>query len=134
MRICITAEGGGGSGQAARVYGHFGSAPCFVIYDTEARSFGVVDNSGRQHEHGQCNPLQALAQQSVDVLVTGGIGARALQMLGRQGIRAFRAAEAHTAAEAVERFQAGLLPEIAPGDACTHHDHGEAGASPLPMA
>ncbi len=54
MKICIPTETG--EGKNAQVYGHFGSAPYFTIYDTDAQSIEIVDNANSHHEHGTCNP------------------------------------------------------------------------------
>ena len=85
MKICIPTETG--DGKTAQVYGHFGSAPFFTIYDTDAKSIEVVDNANKHHEHGTCNPVAALRGRAVDVVVTGGMGARAVMMLNAQGIK-----------------------------------------------
>ena len=44
MRICIPTETD--MGQEAKVYGHFGSAPYFTIYDTEEMT---LENACHQH-------------------------------------------------------------------------------------
>ncbi len=121
MRIAIPTAATTGPGAQAPVYGHFGSAPRFVIADTEKGNFDFVENAGREHEHGQCNPFQSLQSQSIDALVTGGIGQRALMLLRQQHIKVFRAAEERTAAEALASLQAGRLREITLEDACAHH-------------
>ena len=107
MRIGIPTEATTGPGAEAPVYGHFGSAPSFVIADTERNSFEIVENAGREHEHGQCNPFQSLEAQSVDALVTGGIGQRALQLLRQRNIKVYRATVEHYAAEVVKSLQGG---------------------------
>jgi predicted Fe-Mo cluster-binding NifX family protein len=121
VRIGIPTDSRQGPGATAAVYGHFGSAPGFVIADTEKNTFEVVQNSGREHEHGHCNPFQSLEAHSVDALVTGGIGQRALQLLRQRNIKVYRAEGEGTAAEAVASLQGGRLKEIALEDACAHH-------------
>ena len=46
--------------EKAQVYGHFGSAPYFTIYDTDSKALEVVNNANSHHEHGTCNPMAAL--------------------------------------------------------------------------
>ena len=125
MRIGIpTAAKAGEAGAEAAVYGHFGSAPCFVIVDTDKGTFEIVENSGREHEHGQCNPFQSLESHAVDALVTGGIGQRALQLLRQRNIKVYRASAERNVAEAVLSLRSGKLQEISLSDACAHHgDH-----------
>jgi predicted Fe-Mo cluster-binding NifX family protein len=110
-----------GPAAEASVYGHFGSAPRFVIYDTESRIYEVAENLGKDHEHGQCNPFRSIERESIDALVTGGIGMRALELLFARNIRVFRATGERTAAEVVSSFQDGRLKEIALEEGCSHH-------------
>ena len=43
MRICIPTETK--DGKTAKVYGHFGSAPYFTVYDTDKDTVEVIDNA-----------------------------------------------------------------------------------------
>lgn len=119
MRICIPTENN--KGLQSTVYGHFGSAPYFIIYDTENKIIEVINNNNDHHEHGQCNPLAALSDKNIDMLVTGGIGSRALQRLNSVGIKAFRAINEKTVLEVISRFSQNELPEITLNEACSHH-------------
>lgn len=118
MKICIPTETG--EGKNAQVYGHFGSAPYFTIYDTEAQSIEVVDNANSHHEHGSCNPIAALQGKAVDVVVTGGMGARAVMMLNASGIRVFRAVPG-TVQNIISSFDATRLEELTAQNACASH-------------
>jgi predicted Fe-Mo cluster-binding NifX family protein len=102
------------------VYGHFGSAPCFVVYDSDSGAASVLDNAQIAHEHGHCNPIAALAGHRVDALVTGGIGGRALELLRTAGIRVYQAASAGTAAQSLKSFQEQALEEITASACCSH--------------
>ena len=68
-------------GLDSAVYDHFGSAPAFIIIDTELNQISTVDNSDANHVHGACNPVTALGGSSIDALVVGGIGAGAARDL-----------------------------------------------------
>ena len=118
MKICIPTETG--DGKTAQVYGHFGSAPFFTIYDTDAKSIEVVDNANKHHEHGTCNPVAALRGRAVDVVVTGGMGARAVMMLNAQGIKVFRAVPG-TVDAIIGNFSAQDLEELTVNNACASH-------------
>lgn len=72
MKIAIPIEDA--RGLESPVYGHFGSAPAFLVVDSESGAASVIDNQQMGHVHGQCNPIAALAGQTVDALITGGIG------------------------------------------------------------
>lgn len=126
MKIAIPIEND--LGLDSRVYGHFGSAPGFLLYDTEAKTARLLDNGHQHHAHGQCNPIATLAGQTVEAVVTGGIGGRALQLLNDCGIRVFRAPGAGTAGEVVQRLEQQGLEEILSSDCCSGggHGHGQA--------
>ncbi len=68
-------------GIESEVYDHFGSAPAFIIVDTEGKEVLTVNNRDLHHVHGACNPIMALDGKSVDAMVVGGIGAGALTKL-----------------------------------------------------
>jgi len=121
MRIGIPTEAKAGAGAEAPVYGHFGSAPSFVIADTDKGTFEILENSGKEHDHGQCNPFQSLESHAIDALVTGGIGQRALQLLRQRSIKVYRATVERNAAEVVKSLQGGRLQEISLDDVCAHH-------------
>ena len=123
MKICIPIEKD--DGLQARIYGHFGSAPHFALYDTESKLLEVINNGDMHHAHGQCNPIGALSGRAVDVLVTGGIGARAVERLGTMGIKVCLSRTEETVSDVVRSHEAGALREIEPGQGCSHHacDH-----------
>jgi predicted Fe-Mo cluster-binding NifX family protein len=127
MRICVPTRES--EGLESDVYGHFGSAPYFLVYDTDSDKHQVLDNTGRVHEHGRCNPLAVFARTPIDVLLTVGIGTGALLRLNEAGIKAFRCAPEGSASAAIRGFQGGTLPEISPQEGCgqhgdQHHAHG----------
>lgn len=119
MRICIPTETN--MGQEAKVYGHFGSAPYFTIYDTETDDCEIVDNSNQHHIHGTCNPIDALDGKDIDAVICNGMGKRAIQKLNEAGIRAFKASGANVR-EVIDKYRANELEEITMDNAC--HQHG----------
>ena len=118
MRICIPTETK--EGKSARVYGHFGSAPFFTVYDTEKDTIEVIDNSNQHHSHGMCHPMGALTGKKIDAVVCGGMGARAVQKLNEDGIKAYRAVTG-TVANITSEFIKGGLEEITIENACAQH-------------
>ncbi len=89
MKLCFPVQRDNGA--ASIVYGHFGSAPLFVILDTETGAIRTVVNRDQHHAHGSCNPIRAIDGQSIDAVIVGGIGAGALSRLNQLGIRVYRA-------------------------------------------
>src|SRR4030042_1638632 len=71
----------GNEGVESKVYDHFGSAPAFIIVDTEAKDVLMVNNKELHHAHGACNPIMALDGKSVDAMVAGGVGSGAITNL-----------------------------------------------------
>ena len=53
-------------GMESKVYDHFGSAPAFIIVDTEGKEVLTVNNKDLHHVHGACNPIMALDGKSCE--------------------------------------------------------------------
>lgn len=106
------------------VYGHFGSAPAFVIVDDKTFDFSEIKNTDQHHSHGMCNPLKALGNQIVDAVVVGGIGMGALVRLNSVGIKVFRGTAGSTVKEHLELYKKGVLLEFLPTDTCAGHGSG----------
>jgi predicted Fe-Mo cluster-binding NifX family protein len=122
MRIAFPVEEDKGLDSA--VYGHFGSAPHFLVLDLDRGAFTATTNSDAHHEHGQCQPIRALGETPVDMVVVGGIGGGALMKLQNEGIRVFRAVEGNVV-ENLELLKSGKLPEFAANMTCAGHDGGQ---------
>ena len=121
MKVCFPIEKD--QGLASVVFGHFGSAPMFLLVDTEVNQSTVITNSDQHHSHGACNPLKALSGQQIDGIVVGGIGAGALNHLQRSGLRVFKA-QGTTVQENVEMIAGNSLPEFTAQDSCSGHGSG----------
>ncbi len=121
MKVCFPVQNN--EGIVSRVYNHFGSAPMFIVVDTETDSVSIINNRDQHHAHGACNPIKALDGQSVDAIVVGGIGAGALSRLNQAGIRVYQA-QAATVKSNVEMFMSRSLPEFALQHCCGGHLHG----------
>lgn len=104
---------------------HFGSAPAFLIVDTDSRICRAVANTNQHHGHGMCAPLASLKGERIDAVVVGGIGAGALGKLAAAGI-AVHLSEHPTVRETVDAVVAGSLPAMSPALACGQHGHGHA--------
>jgi predicted Fe-Mo cluster-binding NifX family protein len=121
MQMCIPVLAD--LGLDSEVSGHFGSAPAFMIVDTDSGACRVIANNNQHHAHGMCQPLAVLAGEKVDAMIVGGIGMGALMKLQAGGITVFRAMHP-TVAETVAAFKAGELQRVATDDACAgHHGH-----------
>jgi predicted Fe-Mo cluster-binding NifX family protein len=112
-------------GFESQVHGHFGTAPYFVIVDSETGVHETSTNNDVHHLHGQCQPMKALAGNPVDAVVVGGIGGGALMGLQSRGVRVFRAVEG-SVKQNLEFIKTGKLPEFSVNMTCAGH-HGQGG-------
>jgi predicted Fe-Mo cluster-binding NifX family protein len=110
-------------GVESRVYDHFGSAPAFIIVDTEGKEILTISNKDLHHVHGACNPIMALDGKSVDAMVVGGIGAGALVKLNASGIRVYGAG-ASTVKENLLLLGENKLQELSIYNSCRSHQGG----------
>ena len=118
MKICFPVQNDNGIESA--VYNHFGSAPVFVVVDTDKNSIASINNRDQHHTHGACNPMKALDNQRVDAIVVGGIGAGALMRLNQMGITVHRS-QGETVRENLSMFQANILPILTVQGCCGGH-------------
>lgn len=113
MKIAVTYENG-------NIFQHFGHTQQFKVYDIEAgqiKNAQVIDTNGSGH--GALAFL--LAEQKVDTLICGGIGAGAQNALAEAGIKLYGGVTG-SADEAVAALLAGTL-DYNPDVHCSHHEH-----------
>ena len=116
MNVCIPVnkpENG-----ASPVCAHFGSAPAFLIVNTEVGTYRTVVTGG-QH---MCGAIGTLQSAQVESVIVGGIGMGALNRLAAAGIQVFAAQHA-TVDENLAALKAGQLPLMTLDGACAHHGH-----------
>lgn len=121
MKICFPVLENNGIESA--VYGHFGSAPGFILVDMFSGEVTDLANEDRVHQHGACNPAAALEGHEIKAVVVGGIGGGALRKLNGAGMRVFQA-KSETVGENMKLLRASALAEFMPGDTCGGHAHG----------
>ncbi len=118
MKICFPVTKA--EGLESKVYGHFGSAPVFIVVETGNNNVTTISNNDQQHAHGACNPLKALNDQKVDAIIVGGIGMGALSKLNQLGINVFQA-KASTIRENMKMMKSDELPAFTPRQCCSGH-------------
>jgi predicted Fe-Mo cluster-binding NifX family protein len=121
MKLCIPVTRN--EGLASPVCAHFGSAPLFLVVDTESGDCRAIANGNQHHAHGMCQPLAVLAGEPMDAIAVGGIGMGALSKLQAVGLRVYLA-EQTTVTATLASLKSGTLAEIDPGRACSGHGHG----------
>ena len=123
MKVCFPVQMD--EGVESQVYNHFGSAPAFIVFDTEEKGMRTVDNRDLHHAHGACNPIMAIGGEKIDALVVGGIGGGALMKLNALGVKVYEAG-ARSVKENLELLKGNKLQEIPPDHSCRAHQ-GECG-------
>lgn len=124
MKICIPTEDD--SGLTGILAGHFGRAPFFTVVDRATNTAEVISNDAADHDHGHCNPLEAIARSGAEVVICRGLGRGALIRLYQAGVPVFLTEEENVSA-AVAAFQTTGLVSASPETACGGGGcHGEA--------
>jgi predicted Fe-Mo cluster-binding NifX family protein len=121
MKVCFPTETM--QGLDSPVYAHFGSAPGFIIVDTDTSEIEQIENSDMHHTHGMCQPIKALGGRVVDSIAVGGIGLGALMKLQAGGMSVYRAV-AGTVRDNLELLQGGKLPRFSAEHTCGGHSGG----------
>ena len=109
MKLCFPIATG--EGMASTIYGHFASAPWFLIVDTEISQTYVLANCDYNNLYSGCNPFMALRDRQLDGIVVGGIGDDALRTMNMCGFRVYQAISA-SVRENVELFEQQVLTEV----------------------
>jgi predicted Fe-Mo cluster-binding NifX family protein len=123
MKIAITAENN--NGLESMVAQHFGHAPYFMLVDVEndevKATQGIVNPFAESHQPGQIPGF--IKEQNADVMLSGGMGGRAIQFFEQYGIKTATGAIG-TVRQALENYFGGKLSEAAPCDESVAHGHG----------
>jgi predicted Fe-Mo cluster-binding NifX family protein len=117
MRIAVSAENNGGLDAA--VCGHFGHSPYFALVDIEGGQVGSVRMIANPHypQHAPGAIPEFIHEQGANVMLTGGMGARAVSFFEQFGVEPITGAGG-TVRQALEQYLSGQLTGVAP---C--HDH-----------
>ncbi len=123
MRIAISAETD--NGLDSIVAQHFGRCPYFALADmegNEVEAIEVIDNPFYAgHQVGQIP--QFIHAQKANVMLSGGMGGRAIQFFEQFGI-AVATGAAGTVRNTLENYLGGELREAAPCAESVAHGHG----------
>jgi predicted Fe-Mo cluster-binding NifX family protein len=123
MKIAVTAETSQGLGSV--VAHHFGHAPYFILVDVEDGEVTATQDVPNPFLNGHA-PGQVpgfIKEQNADVMLSGGMGGRAIQFFEQAGIKAATGATG-TVRQALENYFGGKLTEAAPCDESVAHGHG----------
>jgi predicted Fe-Mo cluster-binding NifX family protein len=118
MKIAFTTSG---DNPDASMDSRFGRAAKFLIYNLEADTFEIINNSQNLNA-AQGAGIQAastVARSGAKALVTGHCGPKAFHVLSAAGIKVYTA-DALTVKQALEQFKQGKLQETTSADVESH--------------
>ena len=121
MKVCFPVQQD--EGMESQVYNHFGSAPVFIVVDTEGKSVQRINNRDLYHVHGACNPIMALGGQTIAALVVGGIGGGALMKLNAMGVKVYEAGT-RSVKDNLALLKENKLQELSMDHSCRAHEGG----------
>jgi predicted Fe-Mo cluster-binding NifX family protein len=123
MKIAVSTETK--NGLDSQVAHHFGRCPYFAFVEMEdkaVKTVEVVDNPYfRAHQPGQVPGF--IHQQGADVMLSGGMGGRAIQFFQQLGIQIATGATG-TVQSVLESYLSGELTAAAPCKESVDHGHG----------
>ena len=117
MKVCFPVKLN--EGMESVPYGHFGSAPEFVIVNLEDNTVKSIGNGDLNHEHGKCQPIKAISGETIDAVVVGGIGQGAIIKLRSMGIKIYKS-EAGTIEGNIALLKDNKLIEFSSTHTCDH--------------
>lgn len=121
MKICVPVEAN--NGLDSKPFGHFGSAPMFIVCDLESGNLSTISNGDLEHEHGKCQPIKALSGNIVDAVIVGGIGQGAISKLNSMGIKVYKS-QGETIKDNLDLYKENKLQEFPSNHTCSHDDCG----------
>ncbi|HET89792.1 MAG TPA: dinitrogenase iron-molybdenum cofactor biosynthesis protein [Chloroflexi bacterium] len=124
MRIAVSADNDNGLDSV--VSPHFGRCAYYVLVDLDGREVSQVSAVSNPY-YGQHQPGQVpgfIKDQRADVMLSGGMGQRAIGFFQQYGIQAVTGA-AGTVRHALELYLGGALQGAAPCRESTQHAHQE---------
>ncbi|MBN1178916.1 MAG: NifB/NifX family molybdenum-iron cluster-binding protein [Anaerolineae bacterium] len=124
MRIAVSADEGRGLDSA--ISPHFGRCPYFILVEMEGHEVKTVQNVDNpyyaQHQPGQVPGF--INSLGADVMLTGGMGGRAISFFQQYNIQPVTGAYG-TVRHSIEQYLGGALKDAAPCRESIAHGHGD---------
>lgn len=101
---------------------HFGHCEFYGVY-TISKENKIIDVQTLKSEQGcgcKSNIANVLSESGVSIMLAGGIGAGAINVLNNSGIQVIRGCSGD-ATEIVDQFVAGKIADS--GNSCEQHEH-----------
>jgi predicted Fe-Mo cluster-binding NifX family protein len=123
MRVCIPIAKE--LGLQSRVSPHFGSAPLFMLVESETRAYQVRDGPRPSRDLGVPPAFDAILAERAEAYVVARIGAGAMRHLQEAGARVY-GTDLRTVVEVLDALAGGTLTLLTP-DSPLVHDQGRGG-------
>jgi len=109
MKLCITTIG---PNLDSEIDPRFGRCAYFLLIDEKEEVTKAIPNTGVQAMRGAgVSAAQIVANEKVDIVITGNIGPNAYMVLSNSGIKVFPGVFNVTAKEAFKMYKEGKLKE-----------------------
>lgn len=90
----------------------FGRCKYFLIYDTDTKTFNIIENEGQKASGGAgIAAAQQIIDEGVDAIITGSLGPNAFEIINKSGIKAYKS-DSISIIEAIEKQQLDKLEMI----------------------
>ena len=122
MRVAVSSDSNNGLDSV--VSPHFGRCPYFVLVDLEGQEVKAVQTVANPY-YGHHQPGQVpgfIHSQKADVMLTGGMGRRAIAFFQQYGVEAATSASG-TVRHALEQYLGGVLQGAEPCRESLEHAH-----------
>ena len=123
MRIAISSEEK--NGLDSRISHHFGRCPSYILVDVdneEIQAVQGIDNPFAQNHQPGMVP-EYIHNQGANVMISGGMGGRAIDFFDQYGIQVATGAD-ETVRNTLDRYFKGELNGAQPcRESIEHHDH-----------
>jgi predicted Fe-Mo cluster-binding NifX family protein len=118
MKVAFTTSG---DNLEAPLDTRFGRAQKFLVYNVEAHTYAIIDNaqSVNAAQGAGIQAAETVIRSGARSVVSGHCGPKAFRVLSAAGVRMYTT-DAPTVAQALEKFQAGLLTEANSADVDGH--------------
>jgi predicted Fe-Mo cluster-binding NifX family protein len=137
MKVCFPVSSN--QGLQSEIYGHFSSAPFFLLVDSKSKEIEEVENCDPRDPFQGCNPLAALKEKGVEVIIVDGVADAVLQVMTNIHGYPFFAAITSNLEQSLEQLQKQELQKMEPfysqnegrcgeddgEDSCGDHHHHE---------
>jgi predicted Fe-Mo cluster-binding NifX family protein len=136
MKVCFPVSAN--KGLQSEIYGHFSSAPLFLVVDSETRAIEEIENCDPENSFQGCNPVAALKDKGIGAIIVEGIADAVHQVMSDIHGYTFFDTTTNSLEQALQQLLDEKLKKIEPfysqnegrcggdeEDSCDDHHHEE---------